>query len=201
MIVAKLYMVSFFKVSAPEICIQKKINKQNREEIPFLNNNSKIEIFDNNITIENNNQLFEDVFCIDKINKDKLFKNNKEISGSNYLFSGKIEIHKIKSIKSTDGGILKDGLILNIKNYTGELVGTINYDYLYCNGIKCIDLSNKNSIKFIKTINQLKDEIFEIYVNYENNDKIVLKMELCPGDEEILNNCLKNYEDNVNYIL
>ncbi|KAG0688661.1 hypothetical protein C6P40_000699 [Pichia californica] len=169
------------------------INKQDRELLPFIYN-SKMELFDLNYNEQNLDNL-EKVLCIDNRPISLNFGN----FGSSYLFSGILEIHSVEKTCSSDGGVLFNGLQIVIKKYTGELVGIIEYDYLFCNGFKCIDL-NISSNNIIKTIHQLQDEKYHIYLNYDNNDKIAMRMELCPGDEDILNNHLKNYEQNVRYI-
>lgn len=186
MILTTLSMVSFFKTRAPEKCVKRTFTLPKRTEVPFLKN------IDNNEAMEITDEEKENILCIERGSANQ--------HGSGYLFSGEVEVHRINSIPTTgldDCGILGYGLQIIIRKYTGELVGEVIYDYVYCGGYKCVDL---NSGKIIKTIHQIKnDEKYHIYLNYEGDEKIELQMELCPGDEDILEGFLKDYEENVSF--
>lgn len=186
MILTTLSMVSFFKTRAPEKCVKKTFTLPKRTEIPFLRTIDHYKV----MGITGNEK--EDILCIERGNA------NQHRSG--YLFSGTVEIHQINPIHITDlddSGSLGYGLQIVVRKYTGELVGEVTYDYVYCGGYKCLDLNNG---KIIKTIHQIKnDEKYHIYLNYEGNEKIELQMELCPGDEDILERFLKDYEENVSF--
>lgn len=99
-----------------------------------------------------------------------------------YLFNGCIEIYKV-------------GRHLNmvIRKCTGELMGTLNYEYILINrDIKCVDLKNDN---IIKSIYHLMDESYLIKI--ESQDFKVLRMELCPGDEVEFDSIIKDFDQGV----
>lgn len=181
MVVTKLSMVSFFKTPAPVRYAERQITSWKRTEEPFASDSTNVNL------LNDSESGGEEVRCVE-YGKVPL----KE-GGSGYLFSAEIEVRRVKSTRSCDG-VLRDGLEIVIRKYTGEWVGTIVYDYVYCGREKCFDLSNS---KLIKTVHHLEDEKYHVYVNYEGDTKIALRMELCPGDEEVLQKCLDEYEADV----
>lgn len=99
--------------------------------------------------------------------------------GQQYLFSGRVEVLKDK----------KGSIRLCIWKTTGEFVGFVRYGtVLFSDGRECTDLSSGISFK---TVHYLDEERFFIYVDYEEIDGIpiyvMFRMDLCPGDEDILN--------------
>lgn len=185
MIVAKLSMVSFFKTPAPERYVEKQITLERRTEVPFVA--GSLEARSAEDAEGKDGAVGEKVLWLDE--GKALLKEGS----SGYLFSGQIEIRRVDCAPSQDG-VLTEGLEVVIKKYTGEWVGTIVYDYVYCGGKKCYDMAHR---KLVKTVHHLEDEQYHVYVNYEADRKIVLRMEVCPGDEEVLQRCLQDYEAEV----
>ena len=185
MIVTKLFMVSFFKTPAPERYVEKEITLEKRIEVPFVA--GSLEVRSEESKERENKDVREKVLLWDQ------GKSLLKEGGSGFLFSGQIEIRRVECAPSYDG-VLTGGLEVVIKKYTGEWVGTIVYDYVYCGGKKCYDMGHK---RMVKTVHHLEDEKYHVYVNYEGDSKIVLRMELCPGDEEVLQRCLEEYEADV----
>lgn len=95
---------------------------------------------------------------------------------SGYLFSGTLDLYD-------DGGEYK----LVIRNYQGEWAGTVVFADMRSDGLRCFDMQ-RNSI--IKTLYQLKDEEYVVYVKVGEDEYVMMHMELCPGDEEILERVL-----------
>lgn len=184
-VINRLSMVSFFKVPPPVSSIVKKVSVKNRNTIAFQESYSEI----TSETNENEESVVSVSFDMQP----------SKLHGSGYLFCGQIELHKVsatESIEDENGNrSIIPGLRLVIKKYTGEWAGTVVYDYVNVNGLKCID-NDRNCI--IRTIHHIQEEKYFVYVNYGDN-KVVLHMELCPGDEEILNKCLKEYERDARY--
>lgn len=98
-----------------------------------------------------------------------------------YLFSGKLEVH-----------VVEDQLFFVIKKYTGEWAGTIKYgcvrDEMQMR--RMVDLRRR---KVIKTVSHVKEERYFVYVNYGAGKYVALKMELCPGDEIIMEELIVQY--------
>ena len=98
-----------------------------------------------------------------------------------YLFSGKLEVH-----------VVEDQLFFVIKKYTGEWAGTIKYGCVRdeMQTRRMVDLRRR---KVIKTVSHVKEERYFVYVNYGAGKYVALKMELCPGDEIIMEKLIVQY--------
>jgi hypothetical protein len=98
-----------------------------------------------------------------------------------YLFSGKLEVH-----------VVEDQLFFVIKKYTGEWAGTIKYGCVRdeMQTRRMVDLRRR---KVIKTVSHVKEERYFVYVNYGAGKYVALKMELCPGDEIIMEELIVQY--------
>lgn len=108
------------------------------------------------------------------------------LGGSGYLFSGHVEIHRVGEGESRS---LEPGLRLVIRKYTGEWVGTVIYGDVVSRGRRFVDVERK---EVIRSVYHIRDEKYLVYVNY-GEDYVVLRMELCPGDEDILGEIIRKY--------
>lgn len=97
--------------------------------------------------------------------------------GQKYLFSGRVDVFRD----------CYEEIRIHIWKNTGELVGLVFFGDLKCsNGKNYVDINQGVNIK---TVHYLKEEQYFVYVSY-NEDYVLLRMDVCPGDEEILNGLL-----------
>lgn len=104
--------------------------------------------------------------------------------GQQYLFSGRVEV--IRNVKGR--------LLFYIWKTTGEFVGLVRYEtVLFCDGRKCIELNGGENFK---TVHYLDEERFFIFVEFDENEGIpiyvMFRMEVCPGDEDIVNELIND---------
>lgn len=99
--------------------------------------------------------------------------------GPTYLFTGKLEAH-----------VIGEQLVFVIRTYTGEWVGNIKYGCVLDGGRRVIDLRRR---KIIRTVSHVKYERYFVYLDYGGGRYVALKMELCPGDEELLEELIVQY--------